>query len=51
MNDLNTDLLIHVVPDVGDDEQELEELTAILRDELLELDVLAVDRVEDDQLS
>lgn len=36
------DLAVQVLADAGDDARDLEELTALLRDELLELDILGV---------
>jgi hypothetical protein len=38
-------LVVQVLPGPGDDEQLLEELTALLQEELLNLDVTAVERV------
>lgn len=46
---VDSDLVLQIVPDADDDAAHLEELTALLREELLELDVDSVEPVSEER--
>jgi hypothetical protein len=46
LSDTSDVVLVQVLASPEDDDQELDDLASLLRDELLELDVSGVDRVE-----